>query len=106
MDIDVDLRTQGGLVVPGDALSWAFARASGAGGQHINKTATKVTLDVDLDAVRGVPAAIERLRRARPDIAFSSDFIVGFPGETEEDFRDTQRLMAEVGFASAYSFKY
>jgi tRNA-2-methylthio-N6-dimethylallyladenosine synthase len=49
---------------------------------------------------------VERLRRARPDIAFSSDFIVGFPGETEDDFRDTQRLMSEVGFASAYSFKY
>jgi tRNA-2-methylthio-N6-dimethylallyladenosine synthase len=49
---------------------------------------------------------IERLRAARPDIAFSSDFIVGFPGETEEDFRDTLRLLGEVGFASAYSFKY
>ena len=49
---------------------------------------------------------VERLRGARPDIAFSSDFIVGFPGETEDDFRDTLRLLAEVGFASAYSFKY
>jgi tRNA-2-methylthio-N6-dimethylallyladenosine synthase len=50
--------------------------------------------------------SIERLRDARPDMAFSSDFIVGFPGETESDFRDTLRLLAEVGFASAYSFKY
>ena len=49
---------------------------------------------------------IERLRAARSDIAFSSDFIVGFPGESEQDFRDTLRLMSEVGFASAYSFKY
>jgi tRNA-2-methylthio-N6-dimethylallyladenosine synthase len=49
---------------------------------------------------------VEKLRQARPDIAFSSDFIVGFPGETDEDFRDTLRLMSEVGFASAYSFKY
>jgi tRNA-2-methylthio-N6-dimethylallyladenosine synthase len=49
---------------------------------------------------------VEKLRQARPDIAFSSDFIVGFPGETAEDFRDTLRLMSEVGFASAYSFKY
>jgi tRNA-2-methylthio-N6-dimethylallyladenosine synthase len=49
---------------------------------------------------------VERLRRARPDIAFSSDFIVGFPGETEADFRDTLRLLSEVGFASVYSFKY
>ena len=44
--------------------------------------------------------------RARPDMAFSSDFIVGFPGETEDDFRATLRLIDEVGFASAYSFKY
>ena len=51
-------------------------------------------------------AAIERLRRARPDIAFSSDFIVGFPGESEEDFRATFDLVSEVGYASAYSFKY
>ena len=49
---------------------------------------------------------IERLRAARPDLAFSSDFIVGFPGESEEDFGDTLRLVAEVGYASAFSFKY
>jgi len=51
-------------------------------------------------------ATIERLRRAREDIAFASDFIVGFPGETEDDLRDTISLVAEVGFASAYSFRY
>jgi len=50
--------------------------------------------------------SIEHLRAARPDMAFSSDFIVGFPGETESDFRDTLHLLAEVGFASAYSFNY
>jgi tRNA-2-methylthio-N6-dimethylallyladenosine synthase len=49
---------------------------------------------------------IERLRAARPDMAFSSDFIVGFPGESEEEFGDTLRLISEVGYASAYSFKY
>ncbi len=49
---------------------------------------------------------IERIRAARPDIALSSDFIVGFPGETEEEFRDTLRLIEEVRFASAYFFKY
>ena len=49
---------------------------------------------------------IERLREAQPKLAFTSDFIVGFPGETEEDFQDTRRLIAEVGFASAYTFKY
>jgi tRNA-2-methylthio-N6-dimethylallyladenosine synthase len=51
-------------------------------------------------------AVIERLRAARPDIVFSSDFIVGFPGETEAEFRDTLSLVEEVGFASAYSFMY
>ena len=49
---------------------------------------------------------VERLRKARPDLAFSSDFIVGFPGETDADFEDTMRLIAEVGFASSFSFKY
>ena len=49
---------------------------------------------------------VERARRARPDIALSSDFIVGFPGETDEDFRSTLALVREVGFASAYAFKY
>ncbi|MGC2778566.1 MAG: tRNA (N6-isopentenyl adenosine(37)-C2)-methylthiotransferase MiaB [Bradyrhizobium sp.] len=49
---------------------------------------------------------IDRFRHARPEIAFSSDFIVGFPGETEEDFRATLALVDQIGYASAYSFKY
>jgi tRNA-2-methylthio-N6-dimethylallyladenosine synthase len=49
---------------------------------------------------------IDRFRRARPDIAFSSDFIVGFPGETEQDFAATLALVAQIGYAAAYSFKY
>jgi len=49
---------------------------------------------------------IARLRAARPDIAITSDFIVGFPGETENDFNDTLRIVDEVGFAGAFSFKY
>jgi tRNA-2-methylthio-N6-dimethylallyladenosine synthase len=49
---------------------------------------------------------IERVRKACPDIALTSDFIVGFPGETEEDFRDTLQLAAEVNYSSAFSFKY
>jgi len=49
---------------------------------------------------------ITRLRKSRPDIALSSDFIVGFPGETEQDFTDTLHLVQQVGYASAYSFKY
>ncbi len=51
-------------------------------------------------------AVLERLRAARPDIALSSDFIVGFPGETEKDFQATLDLVRTVGFAQAYSFKY
>jgi tRNA-2-methylthio-N6-dimethylallyladenosine synthase len=49
---------------------------------------------------------LDRLRAARQDIAFSSDFIVGFPGETEEDFRATLALVTQIGYAGAYSFKY
>lgn len=49
---------------------------------------------------------IDRIRKARPDIAFSGDFIVGFPGETDEDFEATMKLVREVGYSSAYSFKY
>jgi tRNA-2-methylthio-N6-dimethylallyladenosine synthase len=49
---------------------------------------------------------VARLRAARPDIALSSDFIVGFPGETDRDFAATLDLVNEVGFAQAYSFKY
>jgi tRNA-2-methylthio-N6-dimethylallyladenosine synthase len=49
---------------------------------------------------------IARLRASRPDLAFTSDFIIGFPGETEDDFRDTLTLVEEVGFAGAYSFTY
>ena len=49
---------------------------------------------------------VERLRAARPDLALTSDFIVGFPAETEGDFADTLRIVDEVGYAGAFSFKY
>ena len=49
---------------------------------------------------------IDRFRGASQDIAFSSDFIVGFPGETEEDFAATLALVMQIGYAGAYSFKY
>jgi tRNA-2-methylthio-N6-dimethylallyladenosine synthase len=51
-------------------------------------------------------ATIARLRAARRDLAFTSDFIVGFPGESEEDFRATLSLVEDVGLAGAYSFAY
>jgi tRNA-2-methylthio-N6-dimethylallyladenosine synthase len=49
---------------------------------------------------------VEQLRSSRPDIALSTDIIVGFPGETEEDFQETMRAVETVQFAQAYSFKY
>jgi tRNA-2-methylthio-N6-dimethylallyladenosine synthase len=49
---------------------------------------------------------IDRLRSARPDLALSSDFIVGFPGETDAEFEATLELVCSIGFAGAFSFKY
>jgi tRNA-2-methylthio-N6-dimethylallyladenosine synthase len=49
---------------------------------------------------------IERVRAARPDIAVSGDFIVGFPGESEAEFQDTLKIVEQVGYAQCYSFKY
>ena len=49
---------------------------------------------------------VDRIRAARPDIALSGDFIVGFPGETEQDFEDTLKIVADAGYASAFTFKY
>jgi tRNA-2-methylthio-N6-dimethylallyladenosine synthase len=49
---------------------------------------------------------VTRLRDARPEIALSSDFIVGFPSESEEDFEQTMSLIRDIGFIQAYSFKY
>jgi len=49
---------------------------------------------------------VDRLRHARPDLAFSSDFIVGHPGETDAEFAATLQLIRDVGFAQAFSFKY
>ena len=49
---------------------------------------------------------LDRVRAARPDIALSGDFIVGFPGETDAEFEDTLKLVDEVGYAQAFSFKY
>ena len=49
---------------------------------------------------------IERIRKCRPDMAFSSDFIVGFPGESDADFEATLQLARDVGYAQSFSFKY
>ena len=49
---------------------------------------------------------IDKLRKARSDIAISSDFIVGFPGETEQDFKETLQLVRDVNFSHSFSFKF
>ena len=49
---------------------------------------------------------IVKIRKSRPDIALSGDFIVGFPGETESDFQQTMKCVEEIGYASSFSFKY
>jgi tRNA-2-methylthio-N6-dimethylallyladenosine synthase len=49
---------------------------------------------------------IRRIRELRPDISISSDFIIGFPGETEDDFMDTMKLIDEIGFDTSFSFVY
>ena len=51
-------------------------------------------------------ALVERIRKSRPDIAMTSDFIVGFPGESDADFEATMRLVRDIGYATAFSFKY
>ncbi|HRP98802.1 MAG TPA: TRAM domain-containing protein, partial [Rhodocyclaceae bacterium] len=51
-------------------------------------------------------SVVRKLRAARPDLSLASDFIVGFPGETEEDFEKTMRLIDEVGFDASFSFVY
>ncbi len=57
-------------------------------------------------SVRDYLDLVARVRRARPDIALSSDFIVGFPGESDADFEATLALVRQVGFASSYAFKF
>ena len=67
MDRDDGLRTPAGIVVPGHALAWTFARSGGPGGQHVNKTSTKVTLTIAIDDVVTSAARAERLRAAFGD---------------------------------------
>ena len=64
MKPDEDLRTTSGLVVPSAALQWSFARSSGAGGQHINKTSSKATLTVAINEITGPEVLVRRVTTA------------------------------------------
>ena len=64
MKPDEDLRTTSGLVVPSAALQWSFARSSGAGGQHINKTSSKATLTVAINEITGPEVLVRRVTNA------------------------------------------
>ena len=64
MKPDEDLRTTSGLVVPSAALQWSFARSSGAGGQHINKTSSKATLTIAINEITGPEVLVRRVTTA------------------------------------------
>jgi ribosome-associated protein len=66
MPADEDLVTSRGLVVPFASLNWTFARSTGAGGQHINKTSSKSTLTITTSEVTGPDLAVERVRSLLP----------------------------------------
>jgi tRNA-2-methylthio-N6-dimethylallyladenosine synthase len=68
-----------------------------------NRILSAMNRSYTADAYRRI---VDRLRSARSDLALSSDFIVGFPGESDEDFEATINLVEEIGFAQAFSFKY
>lgn len=77
--------------MPSEGLSWSFARSSGAGGQHVNKTSTRVTLDVDLGQLNGPPAAVDRARRAFTDgLRVSSQ-------TTRSQWRNRQECLSRAG---------
>ena len=67
MDTGDDIRTQRGLIIPEGALRWTFARSAGAGGQHVNKTSTKVTLAVFAADITGPRTIVERAQALLPE---------------------------------------
>ncbi len=86
-----DLSTPGGLLVPASALVWNFARSSGAGGQHVNKTSSKVTLAVETSDVVAQPAVMERLQAGLPArVRVTSE-------ATRSQWRNRQRCLEHLG---------
>ncbi len=68
-----------------------------------NKILDAMNRGHDVDSYRRI---IDQIRALRPDLALSSDFIVGFPGESDEDFDETMKVVKEIGYVQAFSFKY
>jgi len=68
-----------------------------------NKILEAMNRGHDVDSYRKI---IDRIRNLRPDLALSSDFIVGFPGEGDEEFEETMKVVREIGYVQAFSFKY
>ena len=67
MDTGDDIRTQRGLIIPEGSLRWTFARSAGSGGQHVNKTSTKVTLALFAADITGPSAAVNRVQALLPE---------------------------------------
>ena len=80
------------------SLTWSHTVGSGA-----DRILAAMNRRHDVDLYKRL---VDRLRAARPDLALSSDFIVGYPGETDAEFDATLRLIDEIGFAQAFTFKY
>ena len=90
MKPDEDFTTPGMLVIPAAAMKWAFARSTGAGGQHINKTSSKATLIVAIEPITGPTPSIKRMRAAlESQVRASSQ-------QSRSQWRNRQHCLAHI----------
>lgn len=99
VDIDSDLKTSRGLIVPVAALEWSFSRSGGAGGQHVNKTSSRATLTVQTSAILGPSDLVDRV-----DAALGPTIVV-ISQDSRSQWQNRQtcraRLIAAVDAAAA-----